>query len=1052
MQRTLASTVRILGVLVFVGSAAPVSTSSVDAAPSDPPVTGTVYRDYDADAVRDDREPGVAGIVATAYDAVGGTATDTTAADGTYSIDVTGLVDSTFRIEFEIPASLSYLEAGVAGGTSVQFADAGDVVDYTVNNPGDYCGAVATLATTCFSYGDHDDATTAGNATVVEFAEDADGDVSGTYDERSDHLDVGSVYGIAYGRPSPTAPTGTLYVGAFAKRHTGFGPSGPGAIYAIDRDSGAISTLTTLAAGTDPHPDLPDVSATTPAGRSTDAATFDAVGKIGLGDLEMSEDGSVLYTINLADRSLYRIDPASGATIGSSAVPAPGCPGGDADNWRPFALGVQDGVVYAGGVCSGQSDDLSASLETHVYAWTESTATWSATPVYTLDAMDYTKGSAESYFHSVPPGDFTGLYLADAWRPWTDDFDDYVLDPTAAIPTNVGVCLDGDTVEWGLGAGEFLCAHPQPMLADIAFDNGDLILSYMDRYGHQGGTLNAPTELPDPATDFFVAIAGELIRACGSPATGWTTESNAACTSASDWPTSNGGAATAGAGNLRGPDGGEFYVGTEYSNHEDTTIGGVVQIPGREHVFNVVSDPFAVTTAGVILLDNETGDQTSGRSVQITDLGMFSKANGLGDLEAMCDSAPIEIGNYVWFDENRDGVQGPDEDPIEGVTVNLYADANGDGEPDGTAVATATTDADGNYLFLADDAPTYTASGATPGDDTDHLGEVIGGLTVRERYLIRFDEPTDYDTGGPLAGLIPTIDNVGNSVAATIGDGSHRDDPTDRRDSDAVEGSSGFGEIAVVLGSAGQNDHTLDAGFFVPTLDLALRKQLDDGTNHAEVSVGDEVAFDITIFNQGTVAATDIEVIDYVPDGLVLTDDDWTLDAEGNARIALTGVVLLPGETTVVEITFTVAAGATSIVNLAEITAQRPIDGDGNTITQPNGDPIPDIDSQPDATQDDPLEDDRLDDDGTDDEDDHDLASLTVNAAPAVATTTTTTAPVATTAPTTATTVPTTVTPLIPASGPTTSTWVAFGLGVVFMGLGTAAVRSSRRPRPATAD
>jgi hypothetical protein len=52
-------------------------------------------------------------------------------------------------------------------------------------------------------------------------------------------------------------------------------------------------------------------------------------------------------------------------------------------------------------------------------------------------------------------------------------------------------------------------------------------------------------------------------------------------------------------------------------------------------------------------------------------------ANSIGDLEAMCDEAPIQIGNYVWNDENEDGIQDPCESPIPGVLVSLYDGVSG---------------------------------------------------------------------------------------------------------------------------------------------------------------------------------------------------------------------------------------------------------------------------------------------------------------------------------------------------------------------------------------
>jgi len=66
--------------------------------------------------------------------------------------------------------------------------------------------------------------------------------------------------------------------------------------------------------------------------------------------------------------------------------------------------------------------------------------------------------------------------------------------------------------------------------------------------------------------------------------------------------------------------------------------------------------------------------------------------------------APLAaIGNYIWLDLDMDGVQDANEDGIANVTVNLFADTNGDGVISGaettTPVATATTGPNGEYLF-----------------------------------------------------------------------------------------------------------------------------------------------------------------------------------------------------------------------------------------------------------------------------------------------------------------------------------------------------------------
>ncbi len=60
---------------------------------------------------------------------------------------------------------------------------------------------------------------------------------------------------------------------------------------------------------------------------------------------------------------------------------------------------------------------------------------------------------------------------------------------------------------------------------------------------------------------------------------------------------------------------------------------------------------------------------------------------------------PSSIGDTVFQDTNANGTYDGGDVPIAGVTVNLFRDSNNDGIPDGAAIATASTDAAGQYLF-----------------------------------------------------------------------------------------------------------------------------------------------------------------------------------------------------------------------------------------------------------------------------------------------------------------------------------------------------------------
>jgi uncharacterized repeat protein (TIGR01451 family) len=157
----------------------------------------------------------------------------------------------------------------------------------------------------------------------------------------------------------------------------------------------------------------------------------------------------------------------------------------------------------------------------------------------------------------------------------------------------------------------------------------------------------------------------------------------------------------------------------------------------------------------------------------------FAKANGLGDIEALCDPAPLELGNRVWRDSDRDGIQDPGEPALAGVVVQLIA-------PNGTTVlASATTAADGTYYF---------SSGAGTSTSSQIYG--ISGLTpTTTGYTVRIALAQT-----PLTLLTPTTPDV-NSGANS-----------DNHDSDGVV-SGLYAQVAVNSGTVGVNNHTIDFGF-----------------------------------------------------------------------------------------------------------------------------------------------------------------------------------------------------------------------------------------------
>jgi uncharacterized repeat protein (TIGR01451 family) len=171
-----------------------------------------------------------------------------------------------------------------------------------------------------------------------------------------------------------------------------------------------------------------------------------------------------------------------------------------------------------------------------------------------------------------------------------------------------------------------------------------------------------------------------------------------------------------------------------------------------------------------------------------------------------------------------------------------------------------------------------------------------------------------------------------------------------------------------------EDDHDYEDLVVTPTpvFDLALRKTMAPGSKTI-YKVGDVVTFDITVFNQGTVTATSVDLVDYIPTGLTLqTGSDWTMDGD-KARWNGAITNLAAGAQEVVSITFIVNASATGVIlNTAEISG----------ATNPEN--LEDIDSTPDDDKDNdgPGKNDVINEDGKnnaeEDEDDHDIEPITI--------------------------------------------------------------------------
>ena len=707
---------------------------------------GVVFHDYDADGTQDSAELGEEGISIAAYGSDNSLlATASTDANGEYVI--TGVSAGTaLRLEFTgLGSSLYYGPASSSGaGTSVRFATADGTcsLDVGLSYPYRYCQSNPRIVSPRHVNGDP---LLGGNAGTqrgfVSYLAGDDGQpptaTASSPKRVAFNSQVGATWGVAYQRS-----TKNIFAAALMKRHAGFGPLGPAGIYRIDvtdEDNPVVHNFLDLSslgvsAGVDSHAGLP-AAITVP---NLDTAAYADVGKVAFGDLDISEDEETLWFVNLFDRTLYSLDigltPSTPTVSDLTAYPItdPGCANGD---YRPWAIGIHRGQVYVGVVCTGETAQLSSELHAYVLKLRSNGSGFDSVLDFPLN---YTRGPILEASLGQKPG-------PDEWQAWTVN-----------------------EASMGLGAvafGDFI-VYTQPILADIEFDvDNTLLLGFADRSGHQLGRANY---LPTQTVNINPPSGGDVLRACEVGSGVWAIESNGSC----------GGVTTAGAGNNQGPGGGEFYHEdlisvTGFPNvHTELFLGGLAHRFGSGELVKVAYDPFEFETQGTITSSNSTGQRVRGYQVVGDFLGNFGKAAGLGDIELICDPAPLQIGNRVWIDSDNDGQQDAGEEAASGVTVNLYTSGN-------TLVSTTTTSSTGEYLF--------------------------SGLDPNTQYCVRLDNATDYQTGGALSRYrLTTSDAV-----------------VDQRDSDATL-VSGYPEVCLTTGPAGDNVHTYDFGFTNACSDQSL--------------------------------------------------------------------------------------------------------------------------------------------------------------------------------------------------------------------------------------
>ena len=199
----------------------------------------------------------------------------------------------------------------------------------------------------------------------------------------------------------------------------------------------------------------------------------------------------------------------------------------------------------------------------------------------------------------------------------------------------------------------------------------------------------------------------------------------------------------------------------------DSHVGLGLQLTGRS---TATTSQQVYENTGTVTVDKKTDTwQGSGRK---------STGGGSGD----GDQPKVSVGDYVWLDSDKDGIQDADESGIPGVVLTVTGP---DGKPVtdilGNPVGPQTTDADGKYAFTN-----------------------LPPLPAGQSYTVTIDKEASTEA---LKDLVPTTPGAGADRGA---------------DSSTDQAKSGD------LTADGAKDLTLDFGFHAP----------------ASVSVGDYVWLD----------------------------------------------------------------------------------------------------------------------------------------------------------------------------------------------------------------
>ena len=824
-------------------------------------ITGFVFQDFNGNGIKDNiaetansatmQDIAIAGVVINAYNNADVLiAQQVTNTLGSFIFPIGVLpnqlpINTAVRLEYVLPqnciASSSFMNAGMGGnayGSNVQFRTQKATPEVTnfalfepskfrdnVNNPRVFTPRLTSGDPLISSGGNAAQSTAFYSFNYTASARNTTGNSSRTSLATAEQ--IGSCWGVAYNKFNTK-----IYTSALIKRHSGLGPGGPvgnpnpdnapGSVYEINpsiANSGKFFfSMDALGAAYYTHDHTignalhvknnPARNLVNNIGvASADATTFDQVGKVGVGDIELSDDGRFLWLTNLFNQKLYRIDLTSGnnpiaptvstapTLIKSWSLPSLSATSGII---RPWGIKFYHNKVYVGVVSSGENDinaNSTAYVNTNLDGSSSQGGSFNVGNAYVLEfdqsgigswatkltiPLNYPRGNAADEDFNIK-----------RWFNWANTSSVYT------VSTN--------------GSAQI---KPQPILSNIEFDvEGSMMIAFMDRLSNQTGL----SQFNEQGTgSYYGEAGGDLLRAYNNGCENFELESNGKEGPSSPKP------ATAGANHGQGPGSGPFSTSVTFINdpnygsnygefyfkerfvysptflpHNETNLGGLAFLPGSNEVMSTNFDIYDINTNGILRSSNNSGDSTGGYEIiPYSENGTFAKAASLGDIELITSIPPIEIGNRTWSDANNDGIQGADENGIAGIVLELCETSTN------IVIGTVTTNINGSYYFSS-------ASG------TNIVG-VTYNLNIKPftNYKVRLATSGVGNSWNPLANNGQGSPRLGSPLVgldvtnyASIGNGI-----TGQSDNDAII-INGLPQASVTTGDYGKSIHNVDIGF-----------------------------------------------------------------------------------------------------------------------------------------------------------------------------------------------------------------------------------------------